>query len=257
MPVPYHFPFRKEKKRNTLSGGKIDSKLIGFRFFATLTYQWIENYDVKKFVEIYNHQENFYLIPHFENAPNIKYLVDWINDWDFRFWKDKKKRWENPSIELEGVNLITKLPKPIEDVVDHTSHWSFKHARTDNDDARFWDGEEPYIRGDQIWTPKKAFQLKHTGSGTKTELFISRTHLATYIDDVQDVFIEFNNASYDIISEVVSYLDGLTDYECNANADETDFDGTTEKHYDATQPSSKLIAVNGANIKDVFYQVYW
>jgi len=257
MPVPYHPQFRRVDKRNTLISGKIDSKILGFKIFATLTYQWLENYDAKKFVEIYNHLGNFYFIPHFENAPNLKYLVIWSNDWDFRFWKDKKKRWENPSIEFEGVNLIAKLPKPIEDVVDHTGFWSHKHARTDNDDARFWDGEEPYIRGDQIWTPKKAFQLKHTGSGTKAELFISRTHLATFIDDVLDVFIEFNNASYDSIAEAVTYLDGLSDYECNANINETDFDGTTEKHYDGTQPSSKLIAVDGGNIKGVFYQVYW
>ena len=58
IPVPYNYPFQKVKKRVDLIGGKKDSKLVGFRFVATLAYEWIENYDVKAIAKKYSLENN-------------------------------------------------------------------------------------------------------------------------------------------------------------------------------------------------------
>lgn len=257
LPVPYHPKFEKSEKRVTLVGGVIDSKLVGYRLIATLAYQWIENEDVKKFLQIFNYGKHFYFLPHFEEAPNNRYKVLWDNGWEFEFWNNLKIRWQNARIIFRGAELMAKLPKAIEDVLDHTGFWSAEHARVDNDDARFWDGEDPYIKGDLVWSEKKAFTMKYTGAGVKCELYISQTHLATYVDDVRDLYYKFSNPSYNTIGEVRTVIDALGDYDCPLSPDETDFDETTENHYDATQPSSKLIPVNAVDIKDTFYQVFW
>jgi hypothetical protein len=271
LPVPFQPDFDRVEKLQTLAVGWEDSKLIGFRLVATLTYDRLKPDEAKRFVPIFNSSTHFYFLPYFYQTPQNKYLCRWHNRWHFENFLNQKEKYKVPEIIFRGVELIQELPKPLEEVFDHTGYWSPKDAGTENDHARFWNLGTPWVSQDLIFSEKRAFEIKYTGSGTECRLYISRTHLATYVDDVLDLLYQFSNVSYDVISELVAVIDGDSDYVCTAEANQTDFDATTEKHYDGTQASKLLIPVNDDsenklvtsgtnpmnNIKNQFFLVFW
>jgi len=187
QPPPFEPQFEPVVKTNVLLNGKYDTKFQGFRLNATLSYEKLTTEETKPFVDIFNYGGHFYLFPHFLEAPSIKFKVFWENTWNFSHWQNKRRFYAVSEITLRGVELIDKLPKPLELPTDYTGYWSSIYARIDNDDARFWDGEEPYIRGDLIWTPKKAFNLQYLGSEDECPLVISKCHIETHPGDVTDI----------------------------------------------------------------------
>ena len=271
LPVPFHPDFDPIRKRDTLATGKEITKLIGFRLVATLVYDQLKKEEAKRFIAIFNSAEHFWFLPHFHQAPGLKFLCFWENHWHFEFYLNQKQKYRVPEVIFRGAELIKELPKPIEEPPDHTGYWSPKHAQVENDHARFWDAGAPWMGQDLIFTEKRAFQIKYTGAGAVCKVYISHTHLATYVDGTQDLLYEFSNALYDIQSELISVIDGQVNYECMAAANQTDFDGTTEKHYDGAQSSKLLIPVDDNsenklvlsgtnpmnNIKNQFFLIFW
>ena len=201
QPPPFEPQFEEMVKVNTLLNGAEDTKSSGFRLNAVLSYERLDTEEAKPFVDIYNYRGHFYIHPHFLEAPTIRFKVRWTNFWKFDHWQNKRQRYAVPEINFRGVELIDKLPKPLDPPLEHTGFWSSPYARVDNNEARFWDGEEPYITGDLIWTPKKAYSIQYTGIEDLCPLVISKCHIETHPGDVTDINLNLSRQLNNLIKD--------------------------------------------------------